>query len=92
MRINGFSIPQTINYMAKETILTTIIGLVISVIASFIFMVPIIKLLEQKDVMFVRTFNIKAWIIAILLEALFSLLINSLVLQKIKKLNFREVL
>ena len=92
MRINGFSIPQTINYMAKETILTTIIGLVISVIASFIFMVPIIKLLEQKDTMFVRTFNIKVWIIATLLEALFSLIINSLVLQKIKKLNFREVL
>ena len=78
MRINSFSIPQTINYMAIETILTTIIGLVISVIASFIFMVPIIKLLEQKDAMFVRTFNIKAWIIAILQEALFSLIINSI--------------
>ena len=29
MRINGFSIKQTINYLARETVITIIIGLII---------------------------------------------------------------
>ncbi|MBQ6478667.1 MAG: FtsX-like permease family protein [Erysipelotrichaceae bacterium] len=92
MRINGFSIKETIRYLAKETILTTLLGDVLALIMGFCFGIVAIRLLEQPDVQFIRTFNLKAWAIAIVLESLFSIIINSTVFRKVKKLNFREVL
>lgn len=91
MRINGFSIKQTINYLAKETILTTLIGIILAVIAGYFFTSFVIKFLEQPDAQFVREFSISSWIIAILLEALFSFIINYSVFRKVKDLNFREI-
>lgn len=92
MRINGFSIKETIRYLAKETVLTTALGTVLALIMGYFLGIVPIHVLEQPDAQFVRAFNLKAWIIAIVLESLFSLIINSMVFRKVKKLNFREVL
>lgn len=92
MRINGFSIKETIRYLAKETVLTTVLGAVLALIMGYFLGIVPIHVLEQPDAQFIRSFNVKAWIIAIVVESVFSMIINSMVFRKVKDLNFREVL
>ena len=47
--------------------------------------------MDQPDLQFVRTTHVMAWVIAVGLEALFSIVINSFVFRKVKDLNFRDV-
>lgn len=91
MRINGFSIKQTKGYLSKETILTSAIGIAIGVLVGAIAAPLIIKAMEPPDVQFVRTFHVTAWVIAVAIEGIFSLVIHSLVFRKVKDLNFRDV-
>lgn len=91
MRINGFSIKQTRGYLARETVVTTAAGVIVGVLAGAVLAPLIIKTLEQPDLQFVRTFHPVAWIAAVVLEVLFSVIINSLVFRKVKDLNFRDV-
>lgn len=91
MRINGFSIKKTREYLTRETILTTILGLIAGVVLGSRFITVIIKAMEQPDTQFVRTFNTKAWVIAVAVEAVFALIIYTLSFRKIKDLNFREI-
>ena len=92
MRINGFSVSRTKNYLARETIATTIMGLVLGAgIGIAVFAKMVLKTMEGKNTQFVRDVNIKAWLIAVGLEAIFALVIYILAFKKVEKLNFREV-
>ena len=92
MRINGFSVSKTILYLAKETIITTLIGLVIGSTTGILTNEIIVRMVEQPDVQFLRTTNYKLWGIAILIEATFAFLIYAITFRKLKKLNFRDIL
>lgn len=91
MRINGFSIKQTKGYLSKETVVTTIAGLVLGVVAGSILTPFVIRTMEQPDLQFIRSFHPVAWVAAVALEALFAAIINGLVFRKVKDLNFRDV-
>jgi ABC-type antimicrobial peptide transport system permease subunit len=91
MRINGFSIKQTKGYLTRETVITTLAGVVLGVLAGAIATPFVIRNMEQPDIQFVRNFNVIAWTIAVSLEVLFSIIINSFVFRKVKDLNFRDV-
>ena len=91
MRINGFSIKQTKGYLARETFVTTTVGVVLGVICGSALTPFIIRMVEQPDLQFIRTFHPVAWIAAVALEVLFSVIINSMVFRKVKDLNFRDV-
>lgn len=92
MRINGFSIGQTIQYLARESIVTTIIGLLVGVVAGIGITSIASLMMEPIDVQYVRDVNVTAWVIAVALEAFFAFFINWMVFRKIKDLNFREIL
>ena len=91
MRINGFSIKQTKGYLSKETVVTTIAGLMLGVLGGAVLSPFVIRSMEQPDLQFIRSFHPAAWIAAVVLEALFALVINSLVFRKVKDLDFRDV-
>ena len=91
MRINGFSIKQTKGYLSRETIVTTAIGIVLGVLAGAAADPFIIRAMEQPDLQFIRSFHPLAWVAAVVLEVLFSVIINSLVFRKVKDLNFRDI-
>jgi len=46
---------------------------------------------QQPDLEFIKSFNIMAWVMAVGLEALFSLIINTAVYRKVKDLNLRDI-
>ena len=92
MRINGFSIAKTKNYLIKETIITTVTGLVLGTGLGIIFFAKMaIKATEGIDIQFVRSIYPEAWIIAVALESLFALIIYWLAFKKVEKLDFREI-
>lgn len=91
MRVNGFSVKQAKGYLSKETVFTTGLGLALGVILGAILAPPVIGLLEQPDLEFVKSFHPIAWIIAVALEAVFAILINSVIFNKVKKLNLRDI-
>jgi ABC-type antimicrobial peptide transport system permease subunit len=91
MRINGFSIKQTKGYLSRETIVTTAVGVILGVLVGAVLAPLVIKTMEQPDLQFVRTFHVVAWVAAVVLEVLFSIVINSFVFRKVKDLNFRDV-
>ncbi len=91
MRVNGFKIKETKGYLSRESILTTAVGLVLGLIAGALLTPFAISYLQQPDLEFVKTFQPVAWGAAVGLEALFSVIINTLVYRKVKDLNLRDI-
>lgn len=91
MRVNGFSIKKTKGYLIRETVLTTILGVVFGVISGVVVANIVIKLIEQPILQFDRDFKPLAWIIAVAIEGVFALVINSVVFNKIKKFNLKDI-
>lgn len=91
MRINGFSIKQTIAYLARETVITVIIGLVVGLICGYFLGIVAVNVMEPYEARFDHSFKPIAWIIAFVVEAFFAFLINFLSFRKVKDLNFRDI-
>ena len=91
MRVNGFTIKEAKGYLSKESILTTAAGLIIGVAVGAILTPLIIKGMQQPDLEFVKSFQPVAWGSAVGLEALFSIIINTLVYRKVKDLNLKDI-
>lgn len=91
MRINGFSIRQTKGYLARESVLTTVIGLAAGVLAGSLLSPVFIRILEPADLQFDRTYQLAAWIVAVGLEGLFALIIYSSTFRRIRNLNLRDL-
>ena len=91
MRINGFSIKQTIHYLTRETIITVAVGLILGLVLGIILAPLLIRILESNDAQFIRSTNWYAWTVAVIMEAVFAFGINLTVFQKVKKLTFRDV-
>lgn len=91
MRVNGFTIKEAKGYLSKESIITTGAGLILGVTVGAILTPLLIKGLQQPDLEFIKTFQPVAWGTAVGLEALFSLIINTLVYRKVKDLNLKDI-
>ena len=91
MRINGFSIKQTINYLARETIITIIIGLIIGLGIGIALGFVAMDLMEPSEVSFDHSVKPIAWVIAVVVEAIFASIINFLAFRKVKHLSFRDI-
>lgn len=91
MRINGFSVKQARGYLTKETVFTTTAGLILGVVLGAILTPPVISIIQQPDLEFVKSFHTLAWVIAVAIEAIFAAIINSAVFRKVKDLNLRDI-
>ncbi len=91
MRVNGFTIRETKGYLSRESIITTAAGLLLGVTVGAILTPLLIKGMQQPDLEFVKSFQPIAWGSAVGLEALFSLIINTLVYRKVKDLNLKDI-
>ena len=91
MRINGFSMRQCVGYLIRETLLTNVIGILLGV-ASGIFVARAVVLgIEQPYVQFLRSPSVVAWVIAVTVEVVFSVLINYLVFRRVKRLKLTDL-
>ena len=91
IRVNGFKIKEAKGYLSRESTLTTAAGLALGVLAGAVITPVAIKMAQQPDLEFVKSFQPVAWGSAVGLEALFSLIINTLVYRKVKDLNLKDI-
>ena len=87
MRINGFSIKETRSYLMRETLIMNIVGLASGFILGSSVAYVIIRIMEQPETHLVRSISVIAWLIALVVEAVFSFAISSVVFRKVKKLK-----
>lgn len=91
MRVNGFSLFQTINYVARELVVCTIIGIIIGLLCGDRLGRLVLKLCESDQLMFDKTIQWNAWIIAVLMTLFFTILIATPIFAKIRKLDLSDL-
>ncbi|MBQ7671012.1 MAG: FtsX-like permease family protein [Clostridia bacterium] len=91
MRVNGFSVKEVINYVLRETFVTTTVGILLGVGAGSGIAYIIVRTIEQTFVQFDRSVNFVAWLIAAALTVLFTAIVNFIALRKIKYLKLTDV-
>lgn len=91
MRVNGFTTREVIAYIAQETIVTTLIGIVLGLIAGIVLGRRICHLMEGGMSHFVTHVQPTALLLAALITAVFSLIINIIALRKVKYLKLTDI-
>ena len=91
MRINGFTVRETIRYAIREVIFTTIIGIILGVVFGCAMVYSILRNMEQVHLMFVREPNIPACILGAVITAAFTAGIYALSMRKVQGLSFSDM-
>ena len=91
MRINGFTVKEVKRYVLRETVLTTILGIISGMGMGSAIAYRIIRILEQAFFRFDRRINIIAWIIAAALTVIFTVIVNAVALRKTKTMKLTDI-
>jgi len=90
MRINGFTVRETIAYIIREVILTTSLGIILGIGFGIVIVYTILRRMEQVHLMFVRTPNAFACFMGALITSVFTAVIYAISLKKVKNLNLKD--
>ena len=90
MRINGFTVKEVIGYCTRETIVTTIAGIVLGIALGSVIAYRIVRSMEQAFIRFDRGVSPLAWLYGALITVLFTIIINAIVLRKVKHLKLTD--
>ena len=91
MRVNGFTVKETIGYVLRETVITTVLGILLGIGIGTGLGYAIVRALEQPFVQFDRSVSVAAWAIAAGITLVFAVVINAIVLRKVKNLKLTDV-
>lgn len=91
MRINGFTVREVINYVLREMIVTTVLGIVIGLGGGSFLGYRVIKLMESVSIGFIHDVQFSAWFFAAVITVVYSVTINFMVLRKVKYLKLSDV-
>lgn len=91
MRINGFTVKETKRYVLRETIVTTAIGIIVGIAFGAFITYRIIRKVEQVFLQFDRSPSVLAWGVAVVLTILFTVVVNTIALKKVKHLKLTDI-
>ena len=91
MRVNGFSNGQVIGYLAKEVTATVLLAVVMAVAIGMPFTSILMKNMETDAFMFVRQPYILAWAASVLINIMFSVVINLIAFRKINQVPLTDI-
>ena len=91
MRVNGFTIRETVRYLLRETYVTTGLGILLGLGIGSGIGYTILRSLEQPFAQFVRSLSMPAWIVGAGLTLLFTVIVNLIALRPVKKLRLTDV-
>ena len=91
MRVNGFTVKETVGYILRENILTTLAGIVIGLVVGNIITQFNLRVLERVELQMVRDINFKACLYSALITLLFAAIMNFLALRSIRTLKLSDV-
>lgn len=91
MRINGFTVREVKQYVIRETVFTTILGILFGFAVGSAIAYRIIRILEQAFFQFDRRVNFISWIVAAALTVVFTVIVNAIALRKTKDLKLTDI-
>jgi len=91
MRVNGFTTKEVIRYVAGESVLTTLLGIILGLGVGSLIAYSIVRFLESAQFGLIRHVSYSAWIYSALLTAVFALIINAIALRKVKHLKLSDI-
>lgn len=91
MRVNGFTVGETIGYVLRESAVTTALGIVLGVAAGAGMAYRIVRSLEQSYMQFDRGVCLTAWGLGALITLAFALIVNIIALRKVKDLKLTDL-
>lgn len=91
MRINGFTTREVIRYVAGESVVTTVLGILIGLVGGSFVGDLIVRFLEQIHTGFVHEIAWGGCLLAAALTALFSAVINWIALRKVRDLKLSDM-
>ncbi len=91
MRINGFTVKETKQYVMRETVLTTVLGIMLGFGAGSLIAYRIIRILEQPFFRFDRRVSFTSWLIAAIITVVFTVIVNTIALRKVKTMKLTDI-
>ena len=91
MRINGFTTKEVIAYVTRETVFTTILGILLGLAAGSYVGYRIVRAMEQSFIQLERGVCFPAWGYAAAMTVLFTVIVNVIALRKVKNLKLTDV-
>ena len=91
MRINGFTTREVIAYVTRETVITTILGILLGLIAGSAIGYRIVRALEQSFFRLERGVCFSGWLYAAAMTVLFTVVVNVIALRKVKDLKLTDL-
>lgn len=92
MRVNGFTIGETVGYILKENILTTAIGILLGLLSGQVASHIILSSLERVELQMIRGPIPEAYLFSALITLFFAIVVNLIALRRIRRLNFRDAM
>ena len=91
MRINGFTVREAIGYVARETVFTTLVGIAFGIDMGAVIAYRITRALETNFVQYSLSLSLPAWAFGALITAFFTVVINVIVLRKVRHLKLTDM-
>ena len=91
MRICGFTLSEVVNYVARELVVSTVIGIILGLISGSLLGLRVIKLLESEQIQFDRSIQWNGWLFSVLITILFAAVICVPVFRKLKYLKLSDI-
>ena len=91
MRICGFTLSEVVNYVARELVVSTVIGIILGLISGSLLGLRVIKLLESDQIQFDRSIQWNGWLFSVLITILFAAVICVPVFRKLKYLKLSDI-
>ena len=91
MRVNGFTTREVISYVAREAVVTTIIGILLGIAVGAVCGYLILRFVEHPSAGFYLTPSLSSWLYAAGITTLYSIGIYALSLRKVKDLKLTDI-
>ena len=92
LKVLGFTDTETTNYIYRENIVMTLIGIVFGLVLGKYLLVWLMTTVESSYMMFGRDVSVKSYMISAILTAVFSLFVNVIAHFSIQKIDMVESL
>ena len=91
MRINGFTLKETKNFVSRDNFVLTSMGIFLGCIAGAILGYVVTRVLEVAATHYIRTPSMKACLLAATIGGIFAYTMNKIALRRIKRLDLTDV-
>lgn len=91
MRINGFSVKKTKQYIYRDNIVLTILGILLGIAVGILLGIWVLSSLQRKGDNFYMAPNLTACLVGAVLSSVFSLITNLISLRQIDKMKVSDL-